>query len=601
MNFQSLRFQSIVSTFISMGAVLFVSGFGIWIAYSDVNSFNELRVSVSSGTDHATPLLQTTKDIQADVIQVQQWLTDISATRGQDGLNDGLEVAATFADKFNQDVLIADEHAKALGLTEVSASLMAVSKAFPTYYEVGQSMAKAYIAEGPAGGNVMMGKFDGEAERINIELDKLSKIVDVVRIEQADALLAKIHENVETGGVGLYFLWGFGVVALLIIGAVSYRTVKTVSILVGISKTLTKAANGDLDVRVVGINRKDELHELQRSINHLMDMTEVFTREAGSALTSASKKEYYRKIITKGFLGDFKRRSVRINDGLKAMDSSTKEFASTAVSMGKSIKTVVESVMQAAGGIGASSAEMTTIATSTRDQSAKVAEAAGTASQNVQTVASATEEFAATSADMAAQVSRSSEIGAVAVERLHKADTTIQSLAVAGDKIGEVVSLITDIADQTNLLALNATIEAARAGDAGKGFAVVASEVKNLANQTAKATEDITLQISTVQTATVEAVEAIKAIGETIEEIDQASTTIASMVSEQRQVMTEISSNINRAAEGVLTVANTIGEVAEGSENISESIGGINSSTSDLEQQAVGLGKDIDAFVDRFS
>jgi len=472
MNLQSLRFQTIITTILSMGAVLCVSGLGIWIAMSDVAAFNSLHATVS---------------------------------------------------------------------------------------------------------------------------------VDAAHIKNSAGIMSSLKDNIETGGDGLVFLWVFGAIALVIMGGISYRTVKTMDCLVGITQKVSEAADGDLDVRVVGINRKDELADLQRSINHLMDMTEVFTRESGSALSAAANKEYYRKIISKGFVHDFKRRAERINEGLAAMDSSTKEFASTAVHMGENIKVVVDSVMNAASGIEASSEEMTSIATSTSDQSAKVAAAAATASQNVQTVASATEAFATTSTNMAAQVSRSSEIGAVAVERLHKADETIQSLAVAGDKIGEVVSLITDIADQTNLLALNATIEAARAGEAGKGFAVVASEVKNLANQTAKATEEITTQIVTVQSVTKEAVEAIQGISETIEEIDGASSTIADMVAEQRGVVTDITSNINQAAEGVQTVAHTIGEVASGSENISGSIGAINSSASDLEQQALGLGKDIDDFVEKFS
>ncbi|MBL4748541.1 MAG: hypothetical protein JKY17_07215 [Magnetovibrio sp.] len=583
-----------------MLAVILLSGLGTWMALHDAKSFNNLRDAISLESDHVTPLLQTTKDIQNDVTQVQQWLTDISATRGLNGLNDGFDVADEFAVKFATDLKLANAHAEALGLTDVASSLKSVSAAFPPYYQMGQRMAKTYVDEGPAGGNALMNDFDGFAESINNEVKKLAKAVDIVRMDKTKNLRSMIDLNVERGENTLVSLIVLVVIAISILAVVSYATINTVNDIARISKTVSTAARGDLDVRIVGIERKDELASFLDSVNHLLDMTEVFTREAGSALSAASEKKYYRKILLKGFVADFKYRAQRVNDGLNAMDESTKEFSRTALSMGKNIKLVVDSVKKSAGGIETSSNDMTTISVSTRDQSAKVAKAAETAAQNVQSVASATEELSATSTQMAAQVTRSSEIGSVAVERLHKADKTIQSLAVAGLKIGEVVSLITDIADQTNLLALNATIEAARAGEAGKGFAVVASEVKNLANQTAKATEQITLQIDTVQSATKEAVDAIQGIGDTIEEIDEANTTIADMVNEQRTVMDEITRNIHQVTDGVQTVARTIGEVANGAEKISGSIGAINSSATDLEKQAMGLGKDIDSFVDKF-
>ena len=180
------------------------------------------------------------------------------------------------------------------------------------------------------------------------------------------------------------------------------------------------------------------------------------------------------------------------------------------------VKEVVQTFSSSSTKLQASAQKMTKTAELTSQQSSSVASAAEQATTNVQTVASAVEELSSSIAEISSQVSKSSEIAQNAVSEADRTNTTVEGLAEAAQKIGDVVSLINDIAGQTNLLALNATIEAARAGDAGKGFAVVASEVKNLANQTAKATEEIGNQIGAIQGATGEAVTAIKGIGGTI-------------------------------------------------------------------------------------
>jgi len=170
-------------------------------------------------------------------------------------------------------------------------------------------------------------------------------------------------------------------------------------------------------------------------------------------------------------------------------------------------------------------------------------------------------------------------------------------LAEAANKIGEVVELITDIADQTNLLALNATIEAARAGDAGKGFAVVASEVKNLANQTAKATDEIGTQIGGIQTATKEAVAAIEQITKTISEIDEVASGIASAVEQQGAATQEIARNVEQAAAGTQEVSSNIGGVSQAAGETGTAATQIHGAADGLSQQSERLRAEVDRFL----
>ncbi len=214
--------------------------------------------------------------------------------------------------------------------------------------------------------------------------------------------------------------------------------------------------------------------------------------------------------------------------------------------------------------MGQASAELAGIAGSSAAQVRTAAEAADEASNNVAGIAAATEELSASIAEITRQVANSAVITERAVEETRQTDDTVRGLAESAARIGEVVKLISDIAGQTNLLALNATIEAARAGDAGKGFAVVASEVKSLANQTAKATEEIATQISAVRTVTEQAVSAIKKIGATIDEVSTVATAIAAGVEEQGASTQEIARNTQEAARRTRDVTQTIAVVAEG-------------------------------------
>ncbi len=261
------------------------------------------------------------------------------------------------------------------------------------------------------------------------------------------------------------------------------------------------------------------------------------------------------------------------------------------------VKGVVEGVSSAATELQSSAEAMSATAEETLRQSTAVAAGAEEASANVQTVATATEELTASVAEIGQRVQQASQIAAKAVTDAQRTDAIVQGLAHAAEKIGAVVSLISDIASQTNLLALNATIEAARAGEAGKGFAVVAAEVKTLANQTSKATEDITGQIDAIQSATSEAVTAIKSIAKTIVEVNEISTAIASAVEQQGAATREIAQNVQQASTGTADVSRNIAGVSEAAGEAGRSSTQVLAAAGELSQQAEALRSEVDTFL----
>jgi len=337
-----------------------------------------------------------------------------------------------------------------------------------------------------------------------------------------------------------------GVTAVLVFVIVTGITRPVLSL----TNVMSVLAHGDTSVDIEGVDRGDEIGAMSQAV-------EVFkvNMVKNQQMAAEQEKENEAK----------ERRSL-------AMAKLASAFEGNITSILKEVSLASNTMQTTAEGMAATAEE-------TSKQSTVVAAAAEEAATNVQTVASAAEELSSSISEISRQVSQSTQVARAAVEEVDGANEKIQGLAEAAKKIGEVVALITDIADQTNLLALNATIEAARAGEAGKGFAVVASEVKNLANATAKATEEISAQIGGIQGATEGAVQAIGSIGATIGQISEISSAIAAAVEEQGAATQEIARNVEQAAAGTSEVTSNItgvnaaaGETGQAAEQVLEAV-----------------------------
>ena len=354
---------------------------------------------------------------------------------------------------------------------------------------------------------------------------------------------------------------------------------------------------GNFEARITNITAGGKMGELQNALNAMVDRTDAYVRESQASLEYVANNQYFRTIAERGLTGDFLRGARAINDANNAIRDKVEKFGGVINDFESNMKNVAESVSAASTELQSSAQAMESTASSTSEQATTVAAAAEEASSNVQTVASAAEELSSSISEITRQVSQSTEVSQNAVKEARSANERVQSLLDSSRAIGEVVELITDIAEQTNLLALNATIEAARAGEAGKGFAVVASEVKNLANQTGRATEEIGRQISEIQAETGGAVDAIQSIGKTIEEVNSFSSAIAAAVEEQSAATQEIARNVEQAAAGTTEVTSTISQVTVAASETGQAAGQVLGAAGELAQQGTILDQEMDKFL----
>ncbi|MGK0246189.1 MAG: methyl-accepting chemotaxis protein, partial [Pseudomonadota bacterium] len=385
------------------------------------------------------------------------------------------------------------------------------------------------------------------------------------------------YENAEQGLAAAYSSARFSFVVALVgllaviagsaglIVMVRRRILNPIAALTG---RMSRLAAGEVAEAIPGAARNDEIGAMAAAV-------QVFKDNKIEADRLATEKEAE---------NDVKMRRAR------ALDDLTRAFEAK--------------VTELVGGLSAASSvmedtaqSMSATASATNRQAAVVAAASDQTSTNVQTVASATEELTSSISEIARQVATSTEIAARAVDHARRTGDTARSLAEGAQKIGDVVTLIQSIAAQTNLLALNATIEAARAGEAGRGFAVVASEVKSLAGQTAKATTEISEQITAIQTASDETVTAIRNVVDVITEIDQIGTAIAAAIEEQGSATKEISRSVQEAARGTQEVNSNISGVQRAADDTGAAATQVLGAAEQLSTQSKDLAGQVNRFL----
>ncbi|MBP2157734.1 MULTISPECIES: methyl-accepting chemotaxis protein [Asticcacaulis] len=474
----------------------------------------------------AMPEIVKIADIKADIKEANGDLYNALLTKAT---NPGANASADVA-KVTEDLGKISDRVKQSADTATDATqkkqLNDLNKEVKTYKEAvefaGSVMDVDFASVGP-----MMSQFDDGYAKMSDLSDKI--------IEGSKTSAAKAAADAKAAqATGITFLTIFAVIMACLSGGIAFLFSRmTVNGINRIAKTTEELANGNLNVDIQALARKDELKSVVDSLNVFKSNAEEKERlMAIEAATAKTREERARQ-----------------------MSELAERFRHEAQDM-------LDALSNAASDLDANGRTLLTIAGENERRSQSAVSSIRNSADNVQNVASATTELSASIGVIGDQAVRSVEIAAEAVSEADRTNESMAELSRAADQIGEVVDLINAIAQQTNLLALNATIESARAGEAGKGFAVVASEVKSLAQQTAKATDEIRDRIKDIQAAAQNGVNAIRGIGETIKHMNEIASSIADSVHQQGDATNEIARNVNEASDGTSMASSSVAQLS---------------------------------------
>jgi methyl-accepting chemotaxis protein len=493
-------------------------------------------------------LTASVKDVQFDIVQVQQWLTDVSATRGLDGLNDGPQLAEQYAQKFSEDVAKARAIALQHGQQVIAEALDQVVSAFPSYYETGKKMAAAYIAEGPAGGNKLMAEFDASAQTLADATKAMNDGADwfgTYAVLDGEARREALHQSEYWRSV--IEAVTYSALVLAIFGMTAFVAGYVLRRLRDISAKIKQISNGDYSVEVYGSRTWEELKDIaaaaemfKQSGIRMQGMTEAdragsearalerrammaeLQREFGTVVDAALAGDFSRRVKTafadpelnklgesvNNMVGEVERglgETGEVLTALAATDLTQRiegqysgafaKLKDDTNAVAERLTEIVGNLRNASGTLKLATGEILSgindLSERTTKQAATIEETSAAMEQLAQTVTDNVKRAEAASENAVSVSDAANEGGAV----MQQATLAMERITSSSGKISNIIGMIDDIAFQTNLLALNASVEAARAGEAGKGFAVVAVEVRRLAQSAAQGSAEVKVLI----------------------------------------------------------------------------------------------------------
>jgi methyl-accepting chemotaxis protein len=444
----------------------------------------------------------------------------------------------------------------------IDAQILARAKQAVADYAAAAGQAASFVEEDAFNATMFM---TGADEKF-AAAQKASSALVTVSAQLADALDAQmnglIRERLTVISIGA----GGAVLVTLVLSVLLSRLVTRP--ILAMTAAMRRLAGGDLAAAIPAVDRTDEVGQMAQALLVFRD-----NAEAARALQAKADQEHAAKA----------RRQA-------AMDRHTQEF-------GTSTAGVMANLARSAQTMRETAAAMSSAAQQTRASAARAAEGATTTSSNLSSVAAAAEEMSASINEISHQVSRVTQSVGDAVSCASTTDAKVAGMATAADRVGDVARLITDIAGRTNLLALNATIEAARAGEAGKGFAVVANEVKALAAQTAKATEEISTQITAIRAATGDAVTAVRAVSAAIGQVSEVATAIAAAVEQQAAATRDIAATVQTVTAATADAAHAVQEVSAISESTDAASGMVLTGADDVGREAETIRDEVTGFL----
>ena len=517
-------------------------------------------------------LFESEYPVVAASLNLQRIVVEMQDTAGEYLAAESIEELDTPLSEFNALAEAARPHFEVLTrLAETNndkADTAALIEAFDAWishaamdeqlFDTHQDRLRAETAANQATDNLELA-----ADNVAAGLEKVTRAADAI----SDATDEQAAETVTFAQAVVACVFGLMIAIFVALMYVVSRTV--IRPMRQMTESMEVLAAGDTSVEVPALDKRDEIGAMAKAVQVFKD----------NAIRVAKMEEEQTAM-----------RARAEEEKRETMNRMADEFDS-------SVGQIVDQVSAAVQEMQNTATDMTGVAENNSEQAEKVRNDAQITNNNVSAVASATEEMSASVAEISSMVQKSTGIVGQAVTSVSTTKDDVTQLEESASRIGEVIGLITDIAEQTNLLALNATIEAARAGDAGKGFAVVASEVKNLANQTGKATSDIAAQITDIQSRTKQVVGAIQNIGEVMNEVNEIASSIAAASEEQNTATVEISRNAQETATITSGVLISIGQVAEGASSAGHASKQVLNVSHSLSQQADQLKQQVTKFV----